>query len=468
LDTRTRLPLCVTVPIVWTALEFLRAHFLTGFPWYFLGHSQHEFLALIQISDLGGAYAVTFLIAAVNAMGFEWWSRRGWWQSHFHLPIRAAVGLKLESAILIAAVAAVLIYGWYRLGQEDSRPGPRVALIQGNVEQRIRNQATTTDAERDAVVGGMLRHYLELNDQAIRQQPDLLVWPETSFPDEWWELTADFAAADLTGLDSRVQWDSITKGDWRSIATLMLNREIVNPLRRWPTDVLIGIGCRVQSDGDRDHGTRFNSALLLRSGQDPPFFERYDKIHRVPFGEYLPFRDSLPFMKVFSPYENEYGIRSGERYTRFPLGEYRYGVLICFEDTDPYLARQYVRPGGEGEPAVDFLLNISNDGWFGGSSEHDQHLAICRFRAIECRRSIGRSVNMGISAVIDGSGRIVALPGKDWTSSKSVAAVVTANIPIDRRQSLYARWGDWLPVGCWLALAGGLVWSFANARGRPV
>src|SRR4029077_11733841 len=108
-----------------------------------------------------------------------------------------------------------------------------------------------------------------------------------------------------------------------------------------------------------------------------------------------------PFMKVFSPYDNEYGIKSGDRYTRFPLGTYHYGVLICFEDTDPYLARQYVRPGGEGEP-IDFLLNISNDGWFGGSSEHDQHLAICRFRAIECRRSIGRSVNMGISAVIDG------------------------------------------------------------------
>lgn len=473
-----RLPLCVTVPVVWTASEFLRAHALTGFPWYFLSHSQHDFLAIIQIADLGGAYAVTFLVAAVNAVVFDWLSARGAVRKFFMLPDRPLTGLKPLTFVVAGALAVALWYGWYRLGQDDFAPGPRVALLQGNVEQRIRNQATTTDAERDALVGGMLGHYHELTEKAMRKQPDLLVWPETSFPDEWWELTPDFAAANLAGLDSRVQWESIIHDhpNWRPLATLTLNRDIVGPLRRWSADILVGIGCRVQRDGDREHGTRFNSAVLVRDVQDPDYFSyRYDKIHRVPFGEYLPFRDSLPFIKVFSPYEQEYGIQSGERFTRFPLGKPplprergHYGVLICFEDTDPYLARQYVRPGGEGEPVVDFLLNISNDGWFGGSAEHDQHLAICRFRAIECRRSIGRSVNMGISAVIDGNGRVIALPGKDWKSSKSVAGVVTADIPIDHRQSLYARWGDWLPAGCWLVLACGLVISVAKRQRHPV
>src|SRR5205085_7228468 len=111
----------------------------------------------------------------------------------------------------------------------------------------------------------------------------------------------------------------------------------------------------------------------------------------------------------------------------------------------------YVRPGDE--PPVDFLVNISNDGWFDGTSEHEEHLAISRFRAVECRRALARAVNMGISAVIDGNGRVVALPAATWADSKKMAAVVTAAVPIDTRGSLYAAWGDWLPGLC-AALAG--------------
>ena len=133
------------------------------------------------------------------------------------------------------------------------------------------------------------------------------------------------------------------------------------------------------------------------------------------------------------------------------MKKFHFGVLICFEDTDPDLARQYGRPDGDG-PAADFLLNISNDGWFNGSSEHEEHLAISRFRAVECRRAVARAVNMGISAVVDGNGRVVALPGPTWAASKKVPAVLTASIPIDHRASVYGRWGDWLPWSCWLVL----------------
>src|SRR5205807_4396374 len=91
--------------------------------------------------------------------------------------------------------------------------------------------------------------------------------------------------------------------------------------------------------------------------------------------------------------------------TRFQLGDFRYGVIICYEDTDPFLARQYASAAADG-PAVDFLINISNDGWFDGSSEHAEHLAISRFRAVETRRPLARAVNMGISAIIDSNGRV--------------------------------------------------------------
>src|SRR5262249_51089874 len=139
---------------------------------------------------------------------------------------------------------------------------------------------------------------------------------------------------------------------------------------------------------------------------------RYDKVFRVPFGEYVPFREVLPWMEKLSPYDFEYSIRAGEHLTRFPLATgsgktHHFGVLICFDDSDPSVARGYARDDRDG-PAVEFLVNLSNDGWFRGTSEHEEHLALCRFRAVECRRSVVRSVNMGISAVIDSNGRVLA------------------------------------------------------------
>ncbi len=101
---------------------------------------------------------------------------------------------------------------------------------------------------------------------------------------------------------------------------------------------------------------------------------------------------------------------------------------------------------------MDFLVNQSNDGWFSCTHEHEEHLAVSRFRAVECRRSLVRSANMGISAIIDGDGRIVALPAATWAASKGVMAVVSGAVPIDDRMSVYVRTGDVLPWLCWLAL----------------
>jgi apolipoprotein N-acyltransferase len=208
---------------------------------------------------------------------------------------------------------------------------------------------------------------------------------------------------------------------------------------------------------------------------------RYDKIHRVPFGEYVPFQEALPWMKTFAPYDFDYSIRSGKQQTRFQLDSRHFGVLICFEDTDPVLARGYVSDRS-GKPNTDFFVNISNDGWWRGTSGHDEHLAISRFRAIENRRAVCRSVNMGISAVIDGNGRVLQpqtvqtidnmkvweiptnanqvqeLPVSRWSEFKQVQGVLLANVPIDHRGSLYAQWGDWFPWACWLVIGVGLAW----------
>src|SRR5262249_40290951 len=194
------------------------------------------------------------------------------------------------------------------------------------------------------------------------------------------------------------------RAEWQARARRKLNDDILADVQSWGTDALLGLNSRVLMDEKKSK--RYNSAVLVR--RDGEVAGRYDKIHRVPFGEYVPFRESLPWMNAFAPYDFDYSVQPGEQMTRFTLGQYHFGVLICYEDTDPYLARQYMRPGDE--PMADFLVNISNDGWFDGTAEHEEHLAICRFRAVECRRSVARSVNMGISAVIDGNGRGLGPP----------------------------------------------------------
>ncbi len=465
LDRATRLPLVVTLPVVWTALEFLRSHLATGFSWYLLAHTQHDFLPIIQVTDLGGTYAVTLLVAAVNAVLFEVLYARRWFRTLLVLPEpirpvnrRALLGQAVAVALL---VGASLGYGEWRLHQNDFEPGPKVALVQSNLDLRLKNQAWSD--QPGGAPEAMQQHQVRLTDLAALHGPELIVWPETSWPGDWKEVAADGAG--------RSEPDAASARLAQAVA------------ERWHTDLLLGLSTSVVAPDERVL-RRYNSAVLATA--DGHFGGRYDKIHRVPFGEYVPLRDWLPFMEWFSPYDFDYSIRPGERLTRFQLGRYHYGALICYEDTVSYLAREYARPDGD-QPAADFLLNTSNDGWFDGTAEHAQHLAICRFRAIEARRSVGRSVNMGISAVVDPNGRVLApqvteqagdvrlwelspratdLPAGRWGEFKKVPGVLIASLPIDHRVSLYARLGDWLPWTCWLILGAGLVVGLARGRRR--
>jgi apolipoprotein N-acyltransferase len=536
LDRHTRLPLVVTAPVVWTALEYLRAHLATGFPWYFIAHTQHDFLSVIQISDVTGAYGVTFLVVAVNAWLFECLCRLRRMRELLSLPEISMTrrAFLIQGTAVVFGLAMTVGYGLWRLGQNEFEPGPRVALIQSNLPQSLRNDATTTGGDP---AEKMVAHNSKLSDIAVAQKPipDLIVWPETSYPEYWIDVTPEVLGE---GIPAEI---ASQRSQSRQLA-----RDVA---RLWPTDVLMGMNSEIYVGDQR--GRRYNSALLFRNGQAA---DRYDKIHRVPFGEYVPFRDWLPWMNALAPYDFDYSVSPGERLTRFnvetrylslgaglglgsaqrPWGttQYRYGVVICYEDTDPSLARQYVQDGADGPP-VDFLINISNDGWFKGTAEHEEHLAICRFRAVECRRAVGRAVNMGVSAVIDGNGRVLrptkgyvvhpdsttnewddthdallywifegseesvfvkavrsvrnalGLPSpagnlgeptrlriSQWRDFKNVAGVFTMQIPLDRRSSLYARWGDWLPIVCWIVLVAAIIVArtlkgfYSTAQGR--
>jgi len=467
LDRSTRLPLVVTLPVVWTALEFLRSHLATGFTWYLLGHSQHAFLPVIQVTDLGGVYAVSVLVAAVNALLFEVLYARPWFRRFLALPepVQPTTrrSLLAQGVAVAVLLAGSLGYGEWRLHRDDFEVGPKVALVQSNLDLRLKNEAWSGEPGADKASEAMRSQQIRLTDLAAPPRPDLVVWPETSWPDEWVERQ-DAGAERLVPADFSLKLAEGTS-------------------QRWHTDLLLGLNTLVVAPDDRIL-RRYNSAVLVTSDGQPG--GRYDKIHCVPFGEYVPLRDWLPFMKWFSPYNFDYSIRPGENLTRFRLGQYHYGVLICYEDSVSDLARKYALPDGD-RPAADFLLNTSNDGWFDGTAEHPQHLAVCRFRAIEARRSVARCVNMGISAVVDPNGRVLApqttrqvgdaylwelspgaadLPVSRWGEFKKVHGVLIASVPIDHRVSLYARLGDWLPWGCWLVLGAGVVLGLLRGRGK--
>jgi len=506
LERSTTWPLLLTFPAVWTALEYVRMHLLDGFGWYLLGHSQQRFLHLIQISDITGAYGVSFLVAAGNVVLFETLWTQAWFRrcmaGEFALPRWSRLALAAQGLVLLLVLVAALAYGGWRLGQGTGVPGPRIALLQGNVPQQLRNESSAPGATEDLMLK-VKGHYMGLCTLAANYQPDLIVWPETSYPWEWTQVSANVR-------------DPHVPEEWKE--RHRNGRDFARSAAHyWNTSLLLGMNTLVLENDQ--HGHRYNSALLINPQGEVTGL--YHKIHCVPFGEYVPLRDWLPWLRSLTPYDFDYSITPGHEYTRFTLPDgknaaapgYRFGVLICIEDTDPAVSRPY--GGSDGQPAADFLLNISNDGWFDGTSEHDEHLAICRFRAIENRRSVGRAVNMGVTAVIDSNGRVLRpttvpgpahlalcgtispagilgalpwlplasaqtllpvwsvpaaadqqreLPPEEWAKFKKVPGILLATIPIDQRGSLYATWGNWLPWGCWILVGSGWLMGWFRPR----
>lgn len=436
LDRSFALPFTITLPIVWISLEFLRANFLTGFPWYFVGLTQHDYLPVIQIADLGGVYAVSFVVLAANGFIFELICRWSPFGAALRLPSPSSRGsLATQGAFVLLLTGGTLTYGVWRMSQADFHDGPRVALLQTNVAQDTRNARHDDGPGAVVAANSIVQHTKDLTDAILRekQNPDLIIWPETTFTEDWLEAAADAPPGDLpTELPAGIQ---------------SRERLVANVAAYSRAHVLLGLNAWEFCRGGERH--RFNSALLVCRGNDKCC--RYDKMHRVLFGEYVPMRETMPWLQNFAPYDYDYSLAEGQRWTRFRLpttrGEFHFGVLICYEDSISQLARRYAREE-DNEPPVDFLVNMSNDGWFNGTEEHEEHLAVCRFRAVETRRSVARAVNMGISAIIDGNGRVTALPGESWSASKKVAAAFTATVPIDNRTSWYARIGDWFVAIC--------------------
>lgn len=409
-------PVNAACAVVWTGLELMQAHLFSGFHMAALGHTQHRWLELIQISDLGGGYLVSFVVMFVGA-------------SLASMGVTAAAWKPLLSAA--ALLAAVVGYGYCRLGQSTTEPSLTAALIQGSIDMRVVSDADEFRKVREQID----RQYLELTEKALAERPDadVLIWPETMFLEPL--VTYDADVREIDGVKtSREQLDYVTLQQQAKVGALA---------RRFGKPMLLGIDAWHYL---ADRVERFNSVVLTEP--DGRIGRRYDKMHPVMFGEYIPLAQRIPLLYQITPLTG--GIESGRdaQAMRIRNAQGREIVLcssICYESVLAHVIRRQVASLAARDEEPDVLVNHTNDGWFRGSSELEMHLVCSVFRAVECRKPVLIAANTGISAWIDGDGRIRRRCGKlepSW---------LVADVGVDGRKSVYVWLGDW-PAGlCLLA-----------------
>jgi apolipoprotein N-acyltransferase len=331
------------------ALEYARSIFpFGGFPWLLAGYSQSGHLRLIQAADLVGVYGFSFLVVLVNLALV-------WIVLYRHRRLLAVA----PAGAAAAAVALCLVYGSAQLRKWDAhQPDYRVAMLQGNL--------SVEDPESE-LKWKYVQGYLGMAEKADSANPDLLILPEAPAPVIY-------------------QFD----GGYRETLSALAKRYRLG---------LIFNNISYQEVGNTQR--YFNSAFFLDGHGEE--VGRYDKIHLVPFGEYVPLQSIFFFIETIS--RDVGSFHPGSRYQTVVLQGHVLSALICFEAVFPELSREFVRRGSQ------LIVNLTNDAWYGNTSAPYQHLTMARWRAIESRRYVLRAANSGISAVIAPNGRIEVQTG---------------------------------------------------------
>lgn len=398
----------IVEPVLWVGSEYLRGVILTGFPWNPLAASQYAKPAFLHPASWAGAGAVSFLIVAINASIASTISHLLSPLSNlkpripvmriFKWPVRS-----LELFLVLCVTVACWMRGLdairesHRMVMES--PRLRAAIVCADMPSIFEKDEESSDATSETLLS-----HAEL---AAMASPDVCVWPETILPGY---IPYDRDAADLV-------------------------RHAVSAL---DGAALLAGGVELQYGGAADDVVPnphliYNSAFLF--GPDG-IMSTYRKRHLVPFGEFIPMESKLPFLKRLAP--AGFSCEPGDATALFALptlnGEFRIGALICFEDAFPSLARDSVRDG------ANVLASLANDAWFHGSAEAEQHLAQAVLRCVETGRPMIRATNRGVSAIVDGHGRVVRRIGGDGAS----AGFAVGDLVAGSRTTLYSRFGDWL------------------------
>ncbi|MFQ5866872.1 MAG: apolipoprotein N-acyltransferase [bacterium] len=392
-------------PALWVSLELLRAYLFSGFPWALLGYSQWNFTALIQISEFTGVYGVSFLIVMVNGVLMQAGRSFGFFRGEGVLSKARVKRGVLPLALSVLVLMSCLAYGMITISGEsfgesrnlrDEKSMTKIALLQGNIDQYMK-----WDKKYERMIKNT---YGELVDRASKENPQLIIWPETALPG-------------------------------------YLKRE--RQVQEWVESVVGRTNAyHIIGSPEYREGAYYNAAFLI--SPEGEILGEYDKIHLVPFGEIVPFR---PILSRFIGVLNELGDFSPSRerkLLRTPFGSF--AVLICWEGIFPHLVRKFVKDG------ADYVANITNDAWFLKTAAPFQHFIVSIFRAAENRVSIIRVANTGVSGFIDQYGRV--------TKKTEIFKKDYLNSSVSRRihQTFYTNYGDIFAYLCVALSISFIVW----------
>lgn len=449
----------LTLPIFWCAQEIIRSVFpVGGFAWFTLAASQAAWRPgqhpgyLVQSADLFGWVTVSFLVAMTSGLLVDLIAR----------PLtkrRESGGVRPRRTIVTAVllwggcIGGALLYGHQRLAGAPvvGEAGVRsvvLGIVQTNVPQS--NKREGNEAERIAQRREDFDRLIELSkaSAADEPRPDLILWPETVVVRPINDEAADLAAAGAYN---------------PAVAEEILYYRDTVQQHADTTRIPLVVGS--QARGFASHDRSMNSALYVLPGAAT--WPRYSKMHRVPMGEYIPGPPWVQdlFLKHISPYDYDYTVQPGEGIVIFETEvaappamsvdtvPVRFATPICYEDAVADQCRKMVY-GSTGQKRVDLLLNLTNDGWYPGSHQGFQHLQIAAVRCIENRVPMARSVNTGVSGLIDSSGRVGPLV-MTGGQVQEVEGHVNVEVALDPRSTLYGRLRESVWVG--VCLSAGLL-----------
>jgi apolipoprotein N-acyltransferase len=405
-------PVVIAFPLAWTAIEWLRGFGDLGFTWGVVGDVLASYPLLIQPAELGGAYLLSLWVMGLSSAMYRLLRPRR----------RTRPGRVAVATLVLTAV--IPLYGWVRLADLERSgvgwPRLRVAAVQPNVPQDVKWDL--------AFVDETFARLIRLTRLAERHDPALVVWPESAVPVY---LRYDARAAELVP---------------------RLASEIGEPIFTGTNDADTLDG----RDGSLPGDYRvYNAAYLVRAGGLAE--GRYAKRRLVPVAERVPFVPDVAtgFFERLSSWTGQFA--PGQGWPVWTIGGYAFGATICYESVFPDVSRALVRSG------ADFLVNITNDAWFGPTAAPYQHASHLTLRSVEHRVSYLRSANTGISGWVDPLGRY-----HDRTPLYD-EAVVVADLPMPGITTPYTRWGDWVPLVALAAWAGLLLFGRKafRAAGEP-
>jgi apolipoprotein N-acyltransferase len=388
--------------VLWVALEMLLARLFTGFPWNLLGVSQYQVLPILQVAEYTGVYGISFLLV---------WFSVSLAQATLELishPTRSKAWLG-DLALPLTALLAVIAFGATRLAERRAEERTlRMVLIQPSIPQTL-----IWDTNQNAM---RFTQLVSLSERALNTvtNAQVLVWPEAAVPNML-----------------RYEWDT-----YSAVTNLALSHHV------W---VILGSDDAVpQQGGDPDAYDAYNSSFLVNP--EGKIVASYRKRQLVIFGEYIPLQAWLPLMKYLTPVGGSFAVGRHPVPFPFPDLQAKTSVLICFEDIFPHLAREYV------EPDTDFLLNLTNNGWFGESAAQWQHAANAVLRTVENRIPLVRCANNGLTCWVDAFG---GMRDVYFEGSKDIyqAGFKTVDVPLlhssEKRQlTFYTRHGDVFGWAC--------------------